>query len=176
MTRMDHELRKRNFELVDFMQREMPGYEHCFPAYSAQQVCVRSGRHIRGVTPLTLELISQDEPPEKPIVRITRYSGSHSTKQKEGFSPAKRVSLGGFSAIPYGALVPDEFDNVLASGRCISVDECLMDTIRMMTTCMVTGQAAAVAAGLSIDQSLPSLADAPYADLRQGLLDLGCLL
>jgi hypothetical protein len=176
MTRMDHELRKRNFELVDFMQREMPGYERCFPAYSAQQVCVRSGRHIRGVTPLSVELISRDDLPEQPIVRITRYSGSHSTKQKEGFNPAKRVSLGGFSAIPYGALVPAEFDNVLASGRCISVDECLMDTIRMMTTCMVMGQAAAIAADLAIDQSIPSLADVPYADLRQGLLDQGCIL
>jgi hypothetical protein len=123
-----------------------------------------------------LELISQDEPPEQPIVRITRYSGSHSTKQKEGFNPAKRVSLGGFSAIPYGALVPEEFDNVLAAGRCISVDECLMDTIRMMTTCMVMGQTAAIAADLAIDQSISNLADVPYADLREGLLAQGCLL
>ena len=73
--------------------------------------------------------------------------------------------------------MPDEFDNVLASGRCIGVDECLMDTIRMMTTCMVTGQAAAIAADLAIAGDLPALADVPYYDgLRQGLLGAGCLL
>jgi hypothetical protein len=176
MTRMDHELRKRNFEIVDFMKREMPGYENCFISSSAQQVCVRSGRHIRGVVRLTEDLLGQDELPAEPIVKIVRSYGSHSTDQKKGFAPAKRRTLDGFSAIPYGALVPDEFDNVLASGRCISVEECLMDTIRMMTTCMVTGQTAAIAANTAIGDSLPTLADVPYPTLRQGLLSMGCIL
>ena len=176
MTRMDHELRARNFEIVEFMQREMPGYEHCFPVNAAQQVCVRSGRHIRGVTKLTEELLTSDTLPPDPIVPIVRMYGSHSTDQKKGFAPAKRGKLSGFSAVPYGALVPDEFDNVLAAGRCLSVDECLMDTIRMMTTCMVTGQAAGLAGSLAVGAGLSSLADVPYGELRQGLSDLGCIV
>ena len=176
MTRMDHELRKRNFEIVDFMKREMAGYEHCFPVNAAQQVCVRSGRHICGVTKLTEELLTMDELPPDPVVHIVRSYGSHSTDQRKGFAPAKRSTLGGFSAIPYGALIPDEFDNVLASGRCISVDECLMDTIRMMTTCMVTGQAAGIAASLAVGSDLSAMTQVPYAELRQGLLDMDCIL
>lgn len=171
MTRMDHELRKRNFEVIDLMQREMTGYEHCFQAYSAQQVCVRSGRHIRGVRKLTAELLSRDELPPEPITPIIRSYGSHSTDQKKGFSPANRVAQDGFSAIPYGALIPDEFDNAFATGRCISVDERIMDTIRMMTTCMVTGQAAAIAASIAIENKLSSMTAVPYPELRQGLLD-----
>ncbi len=176
MTRMDHELRRRNFEIVDFMQREMPGYQHCFTVNAAQQVCVRSGRHIRGVTPLTEALLCADELPPQPISPIVRTYGSHSTNQKQGFAPARRSTLSGFSAIPYGALVPDEFDNVLASGRCLSADECLMDTIRMMTTCMATGQAAGLAACLAIGANLPNLAAVPYGELRQGLLDRQCII
>ena len=176
MTRMDHELRRRNLEIVDFMRREMAGYEHCFPVNSAQQVCVRSGRHICGVAKLTEALLARDECPPEPIVHIVRSYGSHSTSQKKGFAPAKRSTQGGFSAIPYGALIPDEFDNLLASGRCISADECLMDTIRMMTTCMVMGQAAGLAAALAIGQGLSAMTAVPYAELRQGLLDLHCIL
>lgn len=176
MTRMDHELRRRNFEVVEFMKREMAGYQHCYPVNAAQQVCVRSGRHICGVTKLTEALLAGDEVPPEPIVPIVRTYGSHSTDQKKGFAPAKRGTLGGFSAIPYGALVPDEFDNVLAAGRCISVDECLMDTVRMMTTCMATGQAAGMAASLAISSDLPAMARVPYPDLRQGLLEIRCIL
>lgn len=176
MTRMDHELRRRNFEIVDFMRREMAGYEHCFPVNAAQQVCVRSGRHICGVTKLTEEVLARDELPPEPVVYIVRRYGSHSTDQRKGFAPAKRGTLAGFSAISYGALIPDEFDNVLASGRCISVEECLMDTIRMMTTCMVTGQAAGVAASIAIRRGLSTLTEVPYRDLRQGLLDMHCIL
>lgn len=172
MTRMDHELRRRNFDIVDFMRREMPGYQHCFPVNSAQQVCVRSGRHIRGVARLTEALLAGDELPPEPIVPIIRTYGSHSTDQRKGFAPPKRGTLGGFSAIPYGALVPDEFDNVLAAGRCISVDECLMDTIRMMTTCMATGQAAGLAASIALTSGVAEMATVPYPDLRQGLLNL----
>ncbi|OGV69811.1 MAG: hypothetical protein A3K19_28830 [Lentisphaerae bacterium RIFOXYB12_FULL_65_16] len=176
MTRMDHELRDRNFEAVEFMKREMVGYEHCFPVNSAQQVCVRSSRHICGVTKLTEELLAKDELPPAPLMYIVRSYGSHSTDQKKGFAPAKRGTLGGFSAIPYGALIPVEFDNVLASGRCISVDECVMDTIRMMTTCMVTGQAAGIAASIAIAGDLSEMTEVPYGDLRQGLLNMHCIL
>lgn len=175
MTRLDHELRRRNFEVVDFMKREMAGYAHCFPVNAAQQVCVRSGRRIRGVTKLTEDVIARDELPADPVTPIVRSYGSHAPEQKQGFAPAGRVSRAGFSAIPYGAMVPTEFDNVLACGRCIAVEERLMDTIRMMTTCMATGQAAAVAATLAIDGHLPALGDVPYRDLRQGLLKLGCI-
>ena len=51
-----------------------------------------------------------------------------------------------------------------------------MDTIRVMTTCMVIGQAAGIAAEITIDQALPTLADVPYGNLRQGLLDMKCIL
>jgi len=176
MTRMDHELRRRNLEIVEFMKREMVGYARCFPVNAAQQVCVRSGRHIVGVTKLTEELLSRDEMPPAPLVPIVRCYGSHSTDQRKGFAPAKRGALPGFSAIPYGALLPDEFDNVLASGRCISVDECLMDTIRMMTTCMATGQAAAAAAAVALRRDLPSLAQVPYEELSQVLRELRCIV
>ena len=153
--RMDHELRKLNFDIIDFMRREMSGYQHSFISQAAQQVSVRSGRHIRGVAKITVEKLRDGGMPEQPLIYITRRFGSHSGEQKKGFAPEQRGAWAGFSAIPYGALIPDEFDNVLACGRCISVDDAAMDTIRMMTTCMAMGQAAGTAASIAVDDRLP---------------------
>lgn len=175
MTRMDHELRKRNFEVIDFVRREMSGYENSFIAHSAQQVSVRSGRHIRGVAKISVEMLREGAMPEQPLIYITRRFGSHSGDQKKGLAPERRGSWPGFSAIPYGALIPDEFDNVLACGRCISVDDAAMDTIRMMTTCMAMGQAAGTAASIAVDNRLPTMTKVPFAKLRQSLIAQNCL-
>ncbi|MDQ0290114.1 hypothetical protein J3R75_002221 [Oligosphaera ethanolica] len=175
MTRMDHELRKRNFEIIDFMRREMSGYQNSFISQAAQQVSVRSGRHIRGVAKITVEQLRDGGMPEQPLIYITRRFGSHSGEQKKGFAPEQRGAWAGFSAIPYGALVPDEFDNVLACGRCISVDDAAMDTIRMMTTCMAMGQAAGTAASIAVDDRLPVMTKVPFAKLRQSLVAQSCI-
>jgi len=51
-----------------------------------------------------------------------------------------------------------------------------MGTIRMMTTCMVTGQAAAIAASVAIDARLAAMTEVPYRALRRGLLEMDCIL
>jgi hypothetical protein len=176
MTRMDHELRRRNFELLEFARRELPGYQGAYLSAAAQQVCVRSGRHISGEAKVTATLLRQEGLPPQPIVPICRSYGSHSTDQQNGFAPKNHREQDGFSAIPYGALVPRGLDNLLAAGRCLSVEEAVMDTIRMMTTCLATGQAAGTAAALALDGGLEALKQIPYPSLRQALLDQHCIV
>jgi hypothetical protein len=52
--------------------------------------------------------------------------------------------------IPYGCLVPARIENLLAAGRCISSDLEIAETLRLIPVCWVTGQAAGIAAGLSV--------------------------
>ena len=52
--------------------------------------------------------------------------------------------------IPYGALVPMRVDNVLAAGRCISTELSMVDLVRLIPNCFVTGHAAGVAAAVSV--------------------------
>ena len=62
--------------------------------------------------------------------------------------------------IPYGAMVPQTVDNVLAAGRCISCDLRMADLVRLIPNCFVTGHAAGVAAAVAVrDQCKPRDAD-----------------
>ena len=66
------------------------------------------------------------------------------------------VAVAGFSKpdrdewhIRYGALLPKKLDNLLAAGRCISVELKAADPIRLIPVCAVTGHAAGVAAAVA---------------------------
>ena len=51
--------------------------------------------------------------------------------------------------IPYGALVPESVDNVLAAGRCVNCEIRMADLVRLIPNCFVTGHAAGVAAAVA---------------------------
>ena len=64
--------------------------------------------------------------------------------------------------IPYGVLVPEKIDNVLAAGRCVSGHSRLADYLRVIPTCFVTGHAAGCAAALAVqDRCRPRDVDVP---------------
>lgn len=52
--------------------------------------------------------------------------------------------------IPRGALIPQNSNNFLVAGRCISSDRAANSAIRVQATCMATGQAAGVIAALAV--------------------------
>ena len=58
-------------------------------------------------------------------------------------------TTGRFFEIPYRCLIPD-IDNLLVAGRCVSGDMVSHAATRNMMCCTVTGQAAGVAAAISI--------------------------
>jgi hypothetical protein len=57
---------------------------------------------------------------------------------------------GEYWEIPYRCLVPLKIDNLLAAGRCISTDFYAAWAVRVIATCMETGQAAGTAAALCV--------------------------
>jgi len=48
--------------------------------------------------------------------------------------------------IPYRCLTPKGLKNVLVAGRCISTDEIVQGSTRVQPPCLVTGEAAGMAA------------------------------
>jgi len=52
--------------------------------------------------------------------------------------------------IPYGALLPKKLDGLLAAGRCICVDEKLIEDMRLIAPCLTTGHAAGAAAAVAV--------------------------
>jgi len=78
-------------------------------------------------------------------------------------------------SIPYGALVPQALDGLLACGRHISCDRNSHGFMREIPQCWLTGQAAGVAAALAVAGGVqPRAVD--IARLQQGLLAQGVYL
>jgi len=64
---------------------------------------------------------------------------------------ARRLAAGDWFDIPYGCLVAAGVDNLLVAGRCISAGYLAQGSLRIQQTCMATGEAAGVAAALSLN-------------------------
>ena len=73
--------------------------------------------------------------------------------------------------VPFGSLVPQGFENVLAAGRCIGATHHSAGAIRVMVNCMQFGQAAGTAAALTgADADVRSVTP---RELREALLQDG---
>src|SRR4030095_16005978 len=77
--------------------------------------------------------------------------------------------------IPYRSLLVRELDNLLAAGRCISVDYRTHHATKEIPACMVTGQAAGTAAALAV-QSGVGLKQLDVSKLRDALRRAGAIL
>jgi 2-polyprenyl-6-methoxyphenol hydroxylase-like FAD-dependent oxidoreductase len=85
------------------------------------------------------------------------------------------TKYGAVYAIPYGCLLPKEFANLLAAGRCISVDHRVHHATKEIPACMAVGEAAGVAAAMSLERDADVTAvDVPT--LRARLVRAGGLL
>ena len=60
-----------------------------------------------------------------------------------------------FTELPYRCLVPKGIDNLLAAGRCIGVERDVSGVMRVMGPCIAMGEAAGIAAALSLDSGCP---------------------
>ena len=173
MTRMDAEARQRIPEIVDFLRREMPGFEHCRVITSSYGVGVRAGRCAIGRATVTPELLATPGMPADGIALIRRSYGSHSTGHN--FHPEWKKEMPGFTAIPLGSILPVDFENVAVVGRGLSVHPHVMDSVRMMATCISTGQAAGIAAALA-RKSGKMLTEVSPEDIREKLRAAGQIL
>ena len=123
--------------------RSVPGYENVYLVETAPQLGVRITRILNGLNRVTVD----------DIKKATRYP------DVIGVGGAAHAEHGEWQ-IPYGALVPQTADNVLAAGRCISCDLRMADLVRLIPNCFVTGQAAGVAAAVAVrDRCAPREAD-----------------
>ena len=67
----------------------------------------------------------------------------------DGYSILILPNTGRYFQVPYGCLVPD-VNNLLVGGRCVAGDMVSHAATRNMMCCTVTGQAAGVAAAVSL--------------------------
>lgn len=169
--RAEAELRRQIEVVVEFLKNYVPGYENCAVKTTADTLGVRETRRITGEYTLDDTDVEQGiKHPDAVVHNAWFLIDIHNPcggGQAEGHSkPAKPYD------IPYGALVPKTVDNLLTAGRCISGTHRAHASYRVMAICMATGEAAGVAAALSIKNNLVPRALNPQ-EIRSALRNSG---
>ena len=77
--------------------------------------------------------------------------------------------------MPYRALITKEYPNLLVAGRCISTDRQALASLRVMASCMGTGQAAGAAAAQAVANN-QKVQDIDTAQLVGVLKEWGAVL
>ena len=119
-----------------------------FLVKTASLLGVRDSRRIEGDYTFTVEDWKERRTFEDEIGRNCYYIDVHKPGHKE-----TRYKKGESHGIPYRCLTPKGLKNVLTAGRCISTDEEAFGSLRVMPPCLVTGEAAGMAAVHAIKQA-----------------------
>jgi len=134
LTRMEMNHRKFIWKNTQ-KTRNIPGYEQVYLMETAPQLGVRITRVLQGLNSITLK----DMRAETVFPDVVGVGGASSGEH-------------GAWQIPYGSLVPQEIENLLAAGRCVSAEMRMGDLVRLIPNCFVTGHAAGVAAAVACQQ------------------------
>lgn len=147
------ELRIQIEKIVNFLRKYIPGYENCEVKTTASTLGVRESRRIMGEYVINDGDVENGNHYDDAVVHdawflidIHNPSGGG---QAEGHS-----KMANPYDIRYGAIVPLGVDNLLTSGRCISGTHRAHASYRVMEICMATGEAAGIAAALSISEGV----------------------
>lgn len=169
LTRMDIELREQVFIALDWLRKEFVEFSDCRLLCVAPKIGVRAGRNIFAREMITCEDVLNATPVAEPIAVGRRSMGGHGLK---GFHNPWEKDVTKQRGIPYGALLPQDIDNLLVGGRCIGVEIRVISSIRMIPVCMATGHAAGTAAALSAVNGF----HVPYEQLKNKLLEQNAIL
>ncbi|MDO8767884.1 MAG: FAD-dependent oxidoreductase [Burkholderiaceae bacterium] len=141
---------------LDFYKKHAPGFEDAYLMLSAPQIGVRHARRLTGMD----------------SVLRSRWSDGVALPDEIGVTPAVSPKFPNIS-IPYGALVPERLDGLLACGRHVSCDRNSHGFMREIPQCWITGQAAGAAAALAVAQGVQpravNIASLQHALQQQGV-------
>jgi hypothetical protein len=171
LTRGEIEGHLQLHKLVDTFRTYVPGFENCYISSIAPNIGIRETRRMKGLRCVTLEQALDGAIPEDTIC-LSGYTIDIHYNNAQGtlFKKLERPF-----GIPYGCLVSAEISNLMFAGRCISVDDHVVGSTRVMTTCMAMGHAAGLAASMALDNG-QKVADVDVQKLRAKLLEQKAIL
>ena len=162
---------KGRFDLFERVQKmkTKPGYENAYLMEIAPTTGLRVTRVLDSLHNVTLEdSMEWKEYPDvigmSGVCDPFMYKGRKITRQER---PVWQI--------PYRSLIPRETQNLLVAGRCFGYDQGITWDAREISTCMVTGQAAGVAAAMAVN-SRCAAKDVNIAGLQKALREAGVRL
>jgi hypothetical protein len=150
-TRMEMEGRRQVHLYAEAFRRFLPGFEDAYLIYSGPKMGYRESRRILGEYQLTRKDVQESrKDPEHSIARSGWGAELHIGDNDVIFAEERGAK---YFDIPIGALKPKGVQNLWCGGRIISADLIASSSIRVMGTGFATGQAAGVAAALTLDRT-----------------------
>lgn len=165
------QLREDIFTFVRILKENFAEFRNAYVSSTAPQAGVRESRRICGVHTITADEYVKAFRYEDSISRGIHPIDIHASKGTH----QTRVDLEQPAYVPYRALVAPEYPNLLVAGRCLSADRQALASLRVMASCMGTGQAAGVAAAQSITEHC-SVQSVNTEKLVATLKELGAVL
>jgi hypothetical protein len=153
--------RKLAVEFLEALRELKPEvFANAFLAATAPMLGTRETRRVVGDYVLTTDDYRARRSFDDEIARNSYPIDCHAAdrqaddlRAKKFISPmdhhGKRYGGGESHGIPYRSLIPQTLGNVLVAGRCFSTDRLVQSATRAMPCCLVTGEAAGLAAALA---------------------------
>lgn len=171
ITRAEIEGRKQARIIFDFLKKYIPGCADIRMLQTAPQLGVRESRRIIGKFVLHADEMKASARHADDIFlsgnRFDMHIGSgvvyESTNGDEPYG------------VPYRILLPQNVDNLLTAGRCVSGDQNCLAAIRVMPPCFAMGHAAGIAAAMAAQAGIAP-ADIDTDALRAALKAEGAVL
>ena len=169
-----YDLRNQIDVVVDFLKKNIPGFENCRVKASADALGVRETRRIMG------EYVLQDADVEtgarfddvlvhKAWFLIDIHNPTGGGQAEKHSQPAIPYD------IPYRCFVPLGVENLLVAGRCISGTHRAHASYRVMSICMAMGEAVGIAAAISAKFGVKPR-NIPAKDIQKILIERGVAL
>ncbi|MEI7474003.1 MAG: FAD-dependent oxidoreductase [bacterium] len=145
-------------KIIEKFVANLDGFEKAYLIDTAPQIGLRDSRRIKGLHRFTKEDVLKEF--DTSIAKVPDYT--HSGK--------------GFSQLPFECLISKDIDNVIFTGRCISVEHSLLDMFREIPACMATGQAGGIAAALTALSDNNNVNETDIKDIQRELLIQGAVI
>ncbi|APQ19356.1 FAD-dependent oxidoreductase [Maribacter hydrothermalis] len=176
ITKAEIEGRRQSFIFEDFFRSEIPGYENAKIIGLSNQIGVRETRRVYGNYRLTKEDCMGAKQFDDQIFLCGAPIEDH-RKGDDGSSETfwQYVPNGGAYGVPYGTIVPQNSMNTWVVGRCFSATHDAHASCRSMAQTMSMGQAAGLAAFISLQKDHDAK-NIPIKKLQDQIIEIGGIL
>jgi hypothetical protein len=176
LTAAEIEGRRQCFIFENFLRDCVEGYEESRIVALSHQIGVRETRRVYGEYRLTRDDCMHARNFDDRVLLCGAPIEDHRQgKNGEEETAWAYVPGGGVYGVPYGTLVPKSRDELWVAGRCFSATHDAHASCRSMAQTMSMGQAAGLAADLSLENDCGAR-DISVATLQSRLAALGAVL
>lgn len=138
-------------KIVDFLAKELPGFDNVKLLGTAPELYIRESRHIKGEYRLTVDDVLENRDfYDRVAFGSYPVDIQAASPGNKGYVLGKPVQY----AVPFRCLIPQKIKNLLVVGRSASYDSLAAGSARTIPVGMAVGQSAAVATAVALEKGL----------------------